>query len=365
MSAQPNDAANARNQPAWRAGVRPLSSNELTLPGPFYCLTLGAPCILYTALGIRAFEGMEDGGSKLAETFWPGVLYCVRKDDILMDIEVANEKGQGAFERLTEGGRETLTAVPTVPGDNRRYLIQTHGRDGLVFYDAFEGLSEAQVQPYLFSKMIRPVILKPEYVEDKPDLQEAIKKQGALAVYHAMFADGVNRVKSSEFRARYGGELQALYVRAFPAVEATFRAAKQVADKWLTAEDARVNRGLAKGAHYDSLGEYYQYLTARPGVNTLGSREVNVNFEGLKEHLSGAAATVATETIWCEECGGTTNLGPRGQVPKRCPQCKTLFEQPDAEASIEESAGANLRARETRQERTARLQAEALERKGK
>src|SRR6185295_6317945 len=118
MSAQPNEV----NQPAWRAGVRPLSSNELTKPGPFYCLSFGVPCILSTSLGIRIFEGTENGSSKNVDTIWPGVLYCVKKDAILMDIEVANEKGEGAFERDSAGGKETLTAVPTVPGDNRRYL---------------------------------------------------------------------------------------------------------------------------------------------------------------------------------------------------------------------------------------------------
>jgi hypothetical protein len=41
---------------------------------------------------------------------------------------------------------------------------------------------------------------------------------------------------------------------------------------------------------------------------------------------TAAPATEPVPTVWCEDCGATTNLGPEGQKPKRCPVCQTPFE---------------------------------------
>jgi|GEM_PF-5629320 len=48
-----------------------------------------------------------------------------------------------------------------------------------------------------------------------------------------------------------------------------------------------------------------------------------------------AAAAAATPIVWCEDCGATTNLGPEGQKPKRCPVCQTPFDVvPDAPVEV-------------------------------
>jgi len=323
------------NQPAWRAGVRSLANAELGRTGPFYCLTVATPCYQLQSNWVRCFEGQRDGSSKLVDAIQPGILYCVKKDEILIDVEVANGKGDGVYTRNVDGSEEKLTAVPTSPGDNKRYLLQTYKEDGLTFFDVFEGLSEFTVKPYLLSRLLRPFVFTPEYIEDKSELQARLKKEGALAVYKELTDAGIRDIKKPEFANEYGPELQALYIQAIPTIQQAYRNAKQAAEAFLVTEDARVHRGAAKGAHYDPLGQYYQYLTGRLPVDAalnraLEPQPVIVKMEG----------QTAAPTLWCESCGATTNLGPQGQKPKFCPQCREPFEspEPDAQGSLESVA---------------------------
>lgn len=351
-----------QNQPAWRAGVRSLANAELGKLGPFYAMTVATPCYQLQSNWVRCFEGQEDGSSKLIDAIQPGILYCVKKDEILIDAEVANGKGDGLYTRQVDGSEEKLTAVPTSPGDNRRYLMQTYGQDGLTFFEAFEGLSENVVKPYLFSRLMRPFVFTPEYVEDRPELQVRLRKEGALAVYKELTDAGIRDIKKPEFAKEYGADLQALYIKAIPFVQQAYRAAKVAADAYLVTEDARVHRGAAKGAHYDPLGMYYQYLTARLPVDAALNRALEPQRVVVEMPQGQAAPEVPT--IQCQTCGSFSNLLADGRPPKICLGCREPFEA-DAQASVETSTQrGNLdTGRETPQQRRERLQAEARERK--
>lgn len=308
-------------QPAWRAGVVPMGAEGLSNPGPFYCMSVGTVCLIDQSTWVRAFEEQADGSRKLMDALMPGVLYSIEADAILMDSEEANGKGNNNYKRSTGTGEEIVTDVPTNPGDNVRYLNQTHAASGLRFFPAFEGRDRRIVQPRLFSTLLRPIVLTPEYLEEKSEVGDAVKREGALSVYEKMFKAGSARIKSAEFAKQYGPELQKLYVAALATVAECYRAVRAEASNYLRAEKGRVRHFAAKGAHLDNTGEYYHYLLGGPAIDEIQPQTVIVDDRRQTE-------AVATEKpqIWCESCGTYSNLGPEGQKPKKCSGCGDPFE---------------------------------------
>lgn len=326
-------------QPAWRAGVVPMGAEGLSNPGPFYCMTVGTPCFVSYSTWVRIFEEQADGSKRLTEAIQPGVLYSVEADAILIDTEEANGKGNNNYKRSTGAGEEIVTDVPTNPGDNVRYLNQTHRESGLRFFPAFEGHDRRIVRPRLFSTLLRPTVLTPEYQEENPEVAKAVATEGALAVYEKMFKAGSERIKSAEFASQYSEELQRLYVAALPTVVECYRAVRTEATVYLNAADARVRQGAAKGAHYDSTGAYYQYLLARTGVDEALTRALTPQTLVIEDKRAAQMVDVPTvPQIQCEACGEWSNLLASGNPLKFCKACREPFEQVEAVAPKETAA---------------------------
>lgn len=309
-------------QPAWRAGVTPIGAEGLANKGPYFCMSVGTPIFVPYSAWCRVFEERPDGTERLAETLMPGVLYCVHEDAILIDVEIANGRGNNKYKRQAGASEETVTDVPTSPGDNVRYLNQVHGESGLRFIPAFEGRDRRVIRPMLFSTLLRPVVLHPDYLENNPEVAKAVEAQGALAVYEEMFKAGAKRIRTAEFAAQYGEELQRLYIEALPAVAECYRAVRNEATIFLNREDARVRQGAAKGAHYDITADYYMYLLGRTGVDAaltraLEPRELTVKVE--------REEPIARAQVQCEECGNFANLLATGYPPKFCAICRSPF----------------------------------------
>lgn len=333
-------------QPAWRAGVTSAGAETLGNKGPFYLMTVGTPCLIPYSTWVRVFED-QNGTEHPVETLAPGVLYYVREDAILMDSEVANGKGNSVFKRV--GSEEKVTDVSTNPADNVRYLNQVHRDSGLRFIPAFEGRDRRVIQPHVFTSLLRPQILTPEYLDESPEVAKVVIQDGALTVYEKMFKAGSEHIKSAEFAKRYGAELQRLYVAALPTVAECYRAVRSEASSFLKAEKGRVKHFAAKGAHLDTTGEYYQYL-----LGAKSSDEIQPQTLVIQDQRQGQAEAPAT--VWCSECGAYSNLGPQGQTPKFCSGCKEPFVTDDEPDDTPKESAA---------ERLARRQAAAKERNGK
>lgn len=311
--------------PAWRQNVTPIGAEGLANKGPYYLMTVGTPCFIPYSAWCRVFEEQPGGGERLAETLMPGVLYCVHEDAILMDVEIANGKGNNSYKRKAGTVEETVTDVATNPGDNVRYLNQTHGESGLRFLAAFEGKDRRVVRPHLFSTLLRPVVLTPEYQEENPEVAKAVSEKGALAVYEEMFKEGSKRIRSSDFAGQYSEELQRLYVAALPGVAECYRAVRNEANVFLNREDARVRQGAAKGAHYDSTGMFYQYLLGRRGVDEALSRALAPQTIVIEDQRK-TEPLVTPAQIQCASCGEFSNLLASGQPPNLCRACREPFE---------------------------------------
>jgi hypothetical protein len=329
--------------PAWRQGVQPLSNPELGNVGPFYAMTVGPPCGFSHSDWVRAFydkgEVNPDGSPKLhlADRLEPGILYCIKKDEILMDVDVANGAGEGVYRRDVLGTEERVTPVATTPSDNRRYLLQTHGSGeqdaGLIFFDAFDGIDSRIVNIGLFSKIIRPVTFTPEYQEEHPQVAERIKKGGALALYKEATERGFALIASDQFAAEYGRDLQSLYLRAKPAVLNMYRKAEAWGRRTVAESNARIRTYGSKGAHHSADADYAFYLTGLQPEDMALSRALGQQgldagqLENILDRVVPKAGAEPLERpqIWCESCGTYANLSPEGRAPKNCPGCQTPF----------------------------------------
>lgn len=320
-------------EPTWRGGVRPLSNPELGKAGPFYCATVSVPCGFSQSDWVRAFHE-QDGATKLANRIEPGIFYCVKKDEILVDIDIANGAGKGAYVRDVQGTEERVTPVETSPADNRRFLMQTHGDSGLVFIDAFEGLDERIVRIGLLSSLLRPVTFTPEYQEENPEIAEKIARLGALAVYRQVMEEGFAFIGSREFLNRYDVTLQKLYLSAKPSVMEMYRKADVYVKNQCRESNARVRTGASKGAHHDVLADYAFYLSGLQPEDTalqraLQPQEVVVKMEGQasadidRKACPRCAERIAVEATFCRFCQLDLTVGAGAEKQTRIKDLQT------------------------------------------
>jgi hypothetical protein len=321
-----------QQEPSWRAGVRPLSNPELGKAGPFYCFSYSA------SDWVRAFSQSEDGTMLLASRIEPGVLYCVKKDEILMDMDIANGAGKGAYVRMVQGTEERITPVETSPADNRRFLIAADDKAGLVFIDVFEGLDERIVRPALFTSLIRPVTFTPEYQDANPDVALRIQQEGALVLYKEMMEAGFKEIATAQFASQHGGELQRLYLSAKPYILDMFRKASVYFAQTAREANARVKAGASKGAHHDTLANYAFYMSGlQPEDAALQralqpqkiefSSDVTRDLLKLGRAMQGEELFDLETSIQCESCGTVSNRLSDGRPPKFCSNggCKEPF----------------------------------------
>lgn len=154
------------------------------------------------------------------------------------------------------------------PADKiRETILDMYAEYGVLEINAFVHKSKEEVDLEVFNRLIYPVRVEPD--QNLPELLEAIKERGGLAVRKQFLESGRRFFESTEFLDEFGQEKRRLYLQATDECLKSFYIASARLTQLLNEADAEIRLRTANAGGkptYDPRDAYMQWLMARKPV---------------------------------------------------------------------------------------------------
>ncbi len=221
------------------------------------------------------------------------------------------------FNEKDQVGNVKVIGASLIPAEPIKELIlEMYGSWGVKEITSFAHRDAEEIDLKLFNTIFYPTQIEPWSLLT-PELEEAVARQGGLAVRKDFFKKGLEFVKSKNFD---GKTLRNSYIKAAEECLAAFQAAQAYVTSELNAADTDIRLRLANAGGkptYDQRDVYFQWLLNRKPImeaaqasSTVGQAQpVVVQFpegfntglglskEDLVALLSAAADSAATKAV--------------------------------------------------------------------